>query len=257
MPEWRSEIARRLRSAKLRASEQDVIDELSQHLDDRYAELRASGRSGEDAYRAVLEELDGDDLLGVRVKSSRRRDAAAAPAPGAGAGRNARLTLGGDMRHGFRGLRRAPGFTLIAVVVIALGVGANTAIFSGVSELLLQPMAGVRAPSELASVYTSDYSGPRFGASSYPDVEAIRESGVFAGVTAYRPSSFSIAIGERGRRVLGEAVDASYFEVLGMEPALGRLFGTEEAGAPGTSQVVVISHELWQSEFGGAADVVG
>ncbi|HEX6132432.1 MAG TPA: ABC transporter permease [Longimicrobiales bacterium] len=257
MPEWKREIGRRLRTAGLRGSEANIVEELSQHLDDRYAELRASGLGEEEARAAALEELDEEDVLGRRVRQSGRSDRPEPVPFGVRTGSSVLGSLAGDVRLAGRVLWRSPGFTVVAVLVIALGIGANTAIFSVINSILLRPLQGVRDPSTLVAVYTSDFSGPRFGASSYPDYESIVESGVFEDATIFRPRTFSLALGERAESVLGEMTSASFFDMLGVQPELGRFFGPEEAGAPGTSQVAVISHELWQREFGGARDVIG
>ena len=295
MPDWYEEVRRRLKPARLGgAAEADIVEELVQHLEDKYRDLRARGESDVEARRIALMELEDDRTLGERVRRAKR----VRPAPvalgadpvgeagrgsdvGAGAvsdagdppsgavpaalaearGSSVRSRMFGgvaaDLKVGLRMLARAPGFTVVATLVIALGVGANTAVFSVVNSLLLRPLPGVQAPDELAMVYTSDFSGPIYGASSYPDVEAIRESEVFAGVSVYRPSPFSIAIDERGVQAMGEVVSAEYFDLLGVRPAAGRFFLAEEGGVDGSSPAVVISHDLWQSRLNGAADVIG
>jgi predicted permease len=153
---------------------------------------------------------------------------------------------------------RAPTYAAIVVLVIALGIGANTVIFTAVDTVLLRPPPGVRDAERLAVVFTSDFSGPRFGGSSYPDFEAIEgEPELFESAAVHTAQTFGVTVDGWNGQVMGGIVSAGYFGVLGVEPALGRFFGAEESGAPGTSSVVVISHDLWQARFGGAADVVG
>lgn len=257
MPEWGEEIRRRLARARLSGGrEAAIVEELKQHLEDRYAELRTAGASDVDARRLALEELDDEATLGERVRRSLQPDAPERVPIGA----RSRTGLGGmlaDARYALRMLRRSPGFALIAVLVIALGIGANTTIFSVLNAVLLRPMPGVQAPDELAAVYTSDYSGPRYGASSYPDFEAMRASGSFESMAAYTPRPFSVMLGERGVQVLGELVSANYFDVLGVRPARGRFFLPAEAGPAGSAPVVVLSHAFWQERLGGALDIVG
>jgi predicted permease len=267
MPEWREEIRRRLKSARLGgAAEAEIVEELVQHLEDRYADLRAHGETEAEARRVALTELDDERSLGDRVRSARRErpDPVALGATAFTHGSTSGSTWGtafssvaSDLRVGLRLLRRAPGFTIIATLVIALGIGANTAIFSVVNALLLRPLPGVSAPEQLAMVYTSDFSGPVYGASSYPDVETMRESGVFAGIAVRRESTFSIGIGDRGVQVTGEVVSADYFDVLGVRPSAGRFFRGDESGGPGSAPAIVISHEFWQGLLNGAADVIG
>ena len=164
-----------------------------------------------------------------------------------------------DFRYAVRMLAKSPGFTAIAIVTLALGIGANTAIFSVVNAALLRPMP-VERPEELASVYTSDFSGPPYGASSYPDYLDFRDkTDVFSGVAAYslQMMSMNTGGGETSRRVFGEIVTGNYFDVLGVPAARGRGFLPEEDRTPGTHPVVVLSHALWQRQFGGDEGIVG
>ncbi|MGH7465341.1 MAG: ABC transporter permease, partial [Longimicrobiales bacterium] len=261
MPEWREEVRRRLRSARLGgAAESEVVEELVQHLDDRYAELLSRGEAEADARRLALLELDEEGSLGDRVRDAKRAESPAVAigaAPHGSAPDHALRGVLADLRVGLRMLRRAPGFTIVATLVIALGIGANTAVFSVVNALLLRPLPGVSAPDQLAMVWTSDFSGPIYGASSYPDVEAMRESGAFMGIAVRRPGPFSIAINDGSVQVLGEVVSAEYFAVLGVRPAAGRFFLSEESGAQGTAPVIVISHAFWQKRLNGTPDIIG
>jgi predicted permease len=244
-----------LKSARLRgAAESDIVEELAQHMDDRYDELRARGTSDDEARRIVLDELEDGTALGDGVRATLRvsPDPVAIGAPEG----HALSGVLADIRVGARVLRRAPAFTLIATLVVALGIGANTAVFSVVNALLLRPLPGVRAPSRLVSIYTSDYSGPRYGASSLPDGEAMRASGTFSDVAVHAPQSFTIMLDDRAEQVLGEVVSADYFGTLGARPAAGRFFVRDEAGSAGSVSVVV-SHAFWQERLHGAPDVIG
>ncbi|HLU38256.1 MAG TPA: ABC transporter permease [Planctomycetota bacterium] len=167
-------------------------------------------------------------------------------------------TLLRDLRYGARVLLRSPGFTLAAVLTLALGIGANTTIFSLVNAVLLRPPPHVQEPERLVSVYTSDFSGPRLRASSYPDYLEIRAlDDVFEGVIAYTPRALSLNDGTGSEVVFGEMVTGNYFDVLGIQAAHGRTFLPEESATRGTHAVAVISHGLWQSRFGGDPQVVG
>ncbi|MCI0433520.1 MAG: ABC transporter permease, partial [Gemmatimonadetes bacterium] len=258
MREWREEVRRRLARAKLDgASEHDIVEELAQHLQDRYAELLARGVAAADARAEVLAELGEDDALAQHVGGAVR--ARPAPLP------IGQPTFGGrvggvwsDVRFGVRMLLRTPIYAGFAVLVLALGIGANTAIFTVVNSVLLQPPAGVHEPDRLAGVFTSDYSGPLFGSSSYPDVEAMREAGsIFEDVAGYSLQTFSMVGDGWSARGMGEFVSASYFRVLGVRPAIGRFFSADEADPGRTASVTVIGHELWQTYFGGRADALG
>jgi predicted permease len=166
-------------------------------------------------------------------------------------------TLWQDLRYGARMLVKNPGFTLIAVVTLALGVGANSLIFSLVNALLLRPLP-VEKPEQLAAVYTSDFSSTQYGGSSYPDYVDFRDRNqVFSGTVAYMPTAFSLNVDGTNERAFGEVVSGNYFSTLGVKLALGRGFLPEEDRTPGERAVVVIGHKLWQNRFGGDPAVVG
>ncbi len=162
-----------------------------------------------------------------------------------------------DLRYGARMLLKNPGFTLIAVITLALGIGANSVIFSLVNALLLRPLP-VDKPESLVAVYTSDFSSTQFGASSYPDYIDFRDRNqVFSGMVAYTTTPFSLNIDGTNERAFGEIVSGNYFSTLGVTPALGRGFLPEEDRTPGERPVALISHKLWQNRFGGDPGVVG
>jgi len=162
-----------------------------------------------------------------------------------------------DLRFGARMLLKQPGFTLILVLTLALGIGANGVIFSLVNALLLRPLP-VEKPHELAAVFTSDFSSGEFGTSSYPDYAAFRDRNQsFSGLALYMPQPLSLNVDEANERVFGEIVSGNYFAVLGLRPALGRGFLPEEDQKPGTSPVAIVSHKLWQARFGGDATIIG
>jgi predicted permease len=157
-----------------------------------------------------------------------------------------------DLRHSITLYRRAPGFTLAVVVTLALGIGLNTAIFSFVNALLLRPLPVPRS-DRLVSLYTSDFSGPAQGSTSYPDYVDFRDHArdVFAGLAAYSMDLMNLSDSAASDRVQGHAVTENYFAVVGVGVARGRVFG------PGDENVVIVSHGLWQGLLGGREDVLG
>ena len=163
-----------------------------------------------------------------------------------------------DLRYGARTLVKNSGFTLVAILMLAAGIGANTAVFSVVNAVLLKPLP-VAQPDELVSLYTSDFSGPRFGGSSYLDYLDLRDRGdVVSGLIAYWRQSVRIKSGEQGEDLINaEIVTGKYFEILGVQPVQGRAFLPEEDRTIGTHPVAVISYGCWQRRFGGDPGLVG
>ena len=165
-----------------------------------------------------------------------------------------------DLRFALRQLRRAPGFAVLAVLTLALGIGANATAFSLVNALLLRPAPHVRAPERLVALYTSDHSGPAHGTSSLPDLEdfaeAGRREGVFDGVGGFAPRPATFGDGDARERGLVELVTADYLRVLGVQPQRGRAFTADEARGAG-APVVMISDGLWERRFGRAPGAVG
>jgi putative ABC transport system permease protein len=160
-----------------------------------------------------------------------------------------------DLRYGARMLAKRPGFTLIAVVTLTLGIGANTAIFSVVNALLLRPLPYTEA-ERLALLAQRSSDGERQGA-PYPNFEDWRtRAQSFSGMAMSGPESFNLTGVDNPRRLSGRRVNWNFFALLGVQPQLGRLF-TEADDRYGASRAVVISHGFWQRQFGGAADVIG
>jgi len=164
-----------------------------------------------------------------------------------------------DLRLAVRSLAKAPGFTFVAIVTLGIGIGANTSIFSLVNAVLLRAPAHIERPDELVSIYTSDFSGPQFGTSSHPDYRDFRdESPAIADAIALRPGIVNVA-GDDGMSEIfvTEFVTGNYFDMLGVQPALGRAFTDEEADYASGASVAVLSHGFWLRRFGGDPGVIG
>jgi putative ABC transport system permease protein len=162
-----------------------------------------------------------------------------------------------DIRFGARMLAKNSGFTVVAVLTLALGIGANSAIFSLLNQILLRRLP-VKNPGELVVLQAP---GPKAGhvwddgddseSFSYPVYKGLRDNSVFSGMLARFSISASIASRGETERGSGEIVSGNYFEVLGVQPALGRLFNPEDDRAPGAEPFVVLSHAYWMRRFGG------
>ncbi|HZH90555.1 MAG TPA: ABC transporter permease [Pyrinomonadaceae bacterium] len=166
-------------------------------------------------------------------------------------------TFGQDIRYGFRMLWKSPGFMLVTVLALALGIGANTAIFSVVNMVLLRPLPFER-PEQLMIVQgRNERDGSISDEHSYPNYVDLRDaSGSFAHVAAYSPTTAFITGGDEPERVRGLVASADLFPLLGVQPALGRVY-TRDEDKPGGRRLVVLSYGLWQRRFGSDPKIVG
>jgi predicted permease len=155
-------------------------------------------------------------------------------------------------------MARSPGFTAVAVITLALGIGANSTIFSWISSTLLDPIPGVADTSKLVSVMRGERSEHPTPPFSYPDYVDLRErSQSFSGLLAYHDDFVSLTGTGKPQRFYAEFVSANYFDVLGMPPILGRAFSLTEEEKTGGTPAVIISYALWQSHFGADRSVIG
>lgn len=163
-----------------------------------------------------------------------------------------------DFRHSLRALRRSPAFAFAAVASLALGIGANTLIFTFLNALFFKSLP-VDHPEELVALYSVDRSKGDLLPLSYPNFEDLRrEQGpALVGLAAYRNVFVTLRGDGEPAQLQGEVVSASYFDVLGIEPARGRFFRPDEEAPPGAHPVAVLSHRLWQSHFASDPGVVG
>ncbi|HZM87434.1 MAG TPA: ABC transporter permease [Blastocatellia bacterium] len=162
-----------------------------------------------------------------------------------------------DLRYGARMLVKRPGLTAIAVVTLALGIGANTAIFSLVNTALLRPLP-VDKPEQLVSLNTASVTGEAFPTLSYPNYRDFRDrNDVLEGLLCYRFSPVSLSNNGVNERLWTYLASGNYFDLLGVKPAAGRFFTQEDDKAPGAHPVTVITYSCWQKRFGGSPDAVG
>ena len=255
MPEWKPEILRRLAPLKLSpAREGEISEEIAQHLEDRYHELLVTGQSEDAAFRTAIDELKGEDLL-ARSLLAVENDLYREPVALGKGSSNLFAGILQDIHYAFRMMRKSPGFTAVAVLTLALGIGANTAIFSIVNGVLLNPLPFPH-PQELTVLYehTTNFEKSSI---SYPNfLDWQRTNSTFASMAAYRHEDFNITGSGEPERVRGGMVSAEFFPILGVKPLLGRLFVRDEDGL-GAAPVALLAEGFWQRRFGSARDIIG
>jgi len=162
-----------------------------------------------------------------------------------------------DVKFAVRMLRKSPGFTVVAILTLALGIGANTAIFSIVKAVILQPLSGVAHSDKIVSVGIRQVTGDVFPA-SYPVYRELRDKNdVMQALAADCPINFAVKIRNETKQTQGEIVTGNYFDALGVHAALGRTLTPDDDKVPSGDPLVVISHNLWKTEFGADPSAIG
>ncbi len=161
-----------------------------------------------------------------------------------------------DVRFALRWLRRSPGFMLVAVVSLAIGIGFNTALFTIVDAVLFRPLP-VASPGQLVDVFTTGSNRERFATTSYPDyLDFKAENDVFSDIIGYTPMFGAMNLGDRSRLALGEIVTGNYFQMLGIGAAMGRTL-TPDDDTPASPHVAMLSYQYWSGALGARKDVIG
>jgi predicted permease len=160
-----------------------------------------------------------------------------------------------DIRYGVRTLRRAPGFTIVAVLTLALGIGANTAIFSVVQGVVLAPLP-YRQPDRLVALYEKNYRASRMGVAYADFQDWRRDAHSFQRMALFKWRDYSLTNPGSPEHLNGKEVSAGFFSMLGVEPVLGRDF-TQQEDQPGGAPAAIISDRIWRDRFGGGMGVLG
>jgi putative ABC transport system permease protein len=256
MPDWTEDLRPRL--AKLRLSptrEADIIEELSQHLDQRYEELRAAGATDADARRLATEELLDVDAIALSMRSLRQ---ARAPARMTSTtGRWLIADVWWDLRYAIRMLQRQPGFAAVAILTLALGIGANSAIFALVDGVLLRPLP-FGNPDRLVMLSEQSATAGTSPVSPLNLRDWNQRTRTFDVIAGYVPEVGSMVM--TGADGLAEDVPrhwvtAGFFDALGIRPLAGRTFRPEDDA--GRARVVVLSETFWRARFDGDPDIIG
>jgi len=229
--------------------ENELSDEIRFHLENLIAEKVAQGMPPEEARYAALRELGGVEQIKEECRDMRRV--------------NYFENFIQDVRYSLRMLAKDPGFTVVAVLVLALGIGANTAIFSLLDQAILRSLP-VKDPGRLVVVSDGEYrrgwstSDANEMVYSYPHYKEVRDQiPLFDGVIARAHVPLSVASAGTAERAGGDVVSGNFFPVLGVGAAVGRVLDPEDDRVPGASPVAVLSYGYWQSRFGGDPGVVG
>jgi predicted permease len=255
MSDWKQEVERRLAPLRLSpAREASVAEELAQHLDDCYRELIDGGASPESARSATLAGLDRHELLReLQPLEPARAEPVAAVSPG----KSLFFALGNDLRYSVRVLRKAPAFSTVAVLTIALGIAANTAIFSIINSLFLHP-PGVSDSDRLMALRVNyeNLNLKNIGVSLTDFADVRNSKQVFSSAAAMQPTNFNYTVGSLPERLPGSWVSWNWFETFGARPLLGRTF-TQSEDVPGADHEVVLSYATWKRVFGSDQAIVG
>jgi putative ABC transport system permease protein len=259
MPDWRQALRPQLDHLRLSPErEAEIIEEVSQHLDERYEDIRRSGASDDEARRLATEELAAEDHLGDQLRSLRQARAMLTQLPDVTSHRWFE-PLRQDFRYAVRVLVRSPRFVSIVLAMLTLGIGVNVAVFSVVDAVLLRPLPfGSRSDRIVTLHSTFGQQVSALGGMSYPDVLDLQDRlRSFEGVAGLVRRDFTISTNSDADRLLGCYVTPELFRVLGVAPMLGRHFSFEDAAAPGFEATVIVTHGLWQRRLGGDVSVVG
>jgi putative ABC transport system permease protein len=257
MPEWKPEILRRLAPLQLSAPrEAEIAEELAQHLDDRYQELLAAGQAEHAAYQTSLGELKDEDFLAGNLKPVERNFYREPVAAGKDGG-NLFSSIFQDVRYALRILRKSPGFAAVAILTLALGIGANTAIFSAVNTVLLRALP-YRMPDQIVLVF---WNNPAWGQDRIPlcvadfdDWKALNHA--FVQPTVFHENFYDYTSGQEPQQIVGAGVSPGFFSTLGVEPTLGRGFLPEEE-KPGGRLAVIVSQNFWVQNLRGDPQAIG
>lgn len=225
--------------------ERELDEDIQAHLEMLVAENIQQGMTPEEARYAARRSFGGVEQTKETYRSHRSLQSLE--------------TLVQDLRYGLRQLRRNPGFAAVAVVTLALGIGANTAIFSAVNAVLLRPLPFFQ-PERLVSVISAQIPRMRGREASYPDVLDWRaRNHVFGQMAVFRTENFTLTGMGEPEHVPGAVVSANLFSTLGVAPVLGRSFVPEDdrPGSANGTNTVILSHGFWQQEFGSDLQVVG
>ncbi len=258
-PNWQQIVRDRLAVLRLPpVREIEIVEEIALHLEAIYDDARADGLAEAEAQARAVQSYDWRLLECGLSRVERQWQPPAATLEWLERKGGIRMeSLWQDLRFAARSLRKRPGFTLLVLLTLALGIGANTAIFSVVNAVLLVPLP-YRQPEQLVVLSAkNDKKGVTQQPVSYPNVKDWKEQNqVFAQLAGVRGESFSLTDRDEPERVSGLRVSANILSLLGVQPVLGRDFLPEEE-QPGREKVALVGYNLWQQRYAGSPQLVG
>jgi predicted permease len=244
---WIQRVRLRLRTLFFRKHAiQELNDEMQFHLEQQIAENVAAGMSQEEARHSALRSFGNATILSEEARETW--------------GWITLEQISQDVRYGFRALRNNPLFTVVAVLTLAIGIGANAAMFSLLDQVVLRPLP-VRDPKQVVIVReTGNHYANSYGPNtiSWPMFEDLRDNNqVFSGMFCRFPAIVTINEGDRAAQISAELVSGSYFPILGVGAILGRTIAPDDDAVPDSGPVVVLSYSFWRSYFDGDRGIVG
>jgi predicted permease len=244
---WIQRLRLRLRTLFFREhATRQLNDEVQFHLEQQIAENVAAGMSQEEARHSAMRSFGNAIILSEEARETW--------------GWITLEQIGQDVRYGFRALRNNPLFTAVAILTLAIGIGANTAMFSLLDQVVLRPLP-VSHPEQLVIVReTGNHFGNTYGPNtiSWPMFEDLRDNNqVFSGMFCRFPATVTISEVDRAAQISAELVSGSYFPILGVGATLGRTIAPDDDAVPDSSPVVVLSYSFWRSHFDGDRNIVG
>src|SRR5215467_6676626 len=224
-----------------RQRENDLDEEIRAHLTLAARDRVERGETPEDAEYSARHEFGNEALIKDATRDTW--------------GWGAIELFGQDVRYGSRLMKRSPGFSLVAVLTLALGIGANSTVFSWIDAILLNPLPGVTDAGRIVALAPR---GNPLGSISYPDLADLgQRNAVLSGLSAFALAQMSLGGTGKPERVWGILASANYFDVLGVPLLLGRGFSPDEDQLPNAAPVAVIGYGLWQRRFGGDSGILG
>jgi putative ABC transport system permease protein len=249
--DWRAVVEAWLASARLDPSrEAEIVEELAQHLQDRYDELRVAGATADDAFAATLRELEEQPAPRARTLQRKMH------APRAGGKRMIGLsTLSQDLRYAARTLRKAPVFSAVVILTLALGIGATTAIFSVADAVMLRPLPYPDV-ERILILGEQSRNAQRMSVSWLNFQDWRDQNQVFESLGLYRGMIVNLTGGDQPERLNGSLASAAVFDTFGLRPVLGRAFQPDD-DKPTAARIALISERLWRTHFNADPTIVG